>query len=118
MHGELYIETHKPEASERFKENYKVKFNITYELYANIFNTQFNLSFGKPKSDVCHTCDKFKNQFESSEENVKQVLKNQHELIWVKPITDLKLICQAAKTNENVNILVFDYQQNLLVFTT
>lgn len=117
MH-ELYVEKYEPEAYASLKENVKVKFNITYEFYANIFNTKFNLSFGKPKSDVCHTCDKFKNQIESSEENVKQQLKQEHQLHLAKAnkfYDDLKLICQAAKTDENVDVIVFDYQQNLPV---
>ena len=33
--------------------------------YAKIFNEEFNLSFGYPKSDTCGQCDQLKHQISS-----------------------------------------------------
>ncbi|GBN49935.1 hypothetical protein AVEN_261384-1 [Araneus ventricosus] len=34
------------------------KFKISESTYRNIFSSQFNLSFGHPRSDTCGTCEK------------------------------------------------------------
>lgn len=33
--------------------------NVSYELYRTIFNSEFNIAFGYPRSDTCSTCDEF-----------------------------------------------------------
>lgn len=32
---------------------------VSYETYRHIFNTNFNISFGYPRSDTCSSCDQF-----------------------------------------------------------
>ena len=44
---DLYLEKCKSESRTPVKEN----------VYHEIFNTKFNLSFGSPKSDTCNRCD-------------------------------------------------------------
>ena len=44
---DLYLEKCKSESRTPVKEN----------VYREIFNTKFNLSFGSPKSDTCNRCD-------------------------------------------------------------
>lgn len=39
-----------------FKEAHEI-LNASYETYRNIFNTQFNISFGYPRMDTCSFCD-------------------------------------------------------------
>ena len=41
---------------------------IKYNYYAKIFNEEFNLSFGYPKSDTCGVCEQFKIQLSESPE--------------------------------------------------
>ncbi|CAH1099712.1 unnamed protein product [Psylliodes chrysocephalus] len=41
-----------------FKQVYPEE-KVSCETYRNIFNTQFNISFGYPRSDTCSTCDRF-----------------------------------------------------------
>ncbi|GBM66086.1 hypothetical protein AVEN_169758-1 [Araneus ventricosus] len=38
--------------------NQPEKFKISESTYRNIFSSQFNLSFGHPRSDTCGTCEK------------------------------------------------------------
>ena len=33
---------------------------VKYHYYSQVFNTEFNRSFGYPKSDTCGTCEKLK----------------------------------------------------------
>ena len=49
MH-QLYLEKFEPEAS-------VIGPQVTYDFYLNFFNSNFNLSFGVPKTDTCATCD-------------------------------------------------------------
>lgn len=46
-----------------FKEKYSLLIqkwpNFSYESYRSIFNLDFNIGFGYPRSDTCSTCDKY-----------------------------------------------------------
>lgn len=95
------------------------KIQIKYEFYLHIFNTKFNLSFGKPKSDVCNRCDIFKNQIEAAiDHEEKTKLNRNHSLHLTKAnkfYSDLKHLTELAKTDEHMDVISFDYQQNLPV---
>lgn len=41
-----------------FKDKYS-EYPVSYESYRSIFNNNFNISFGYPRTDTCSTCDKF-----------------------------------------------------------
>lgn len=47
---DLYVECCQERGSER----------VTLSFYRNIFSTCFNLSFHRPQTDTCNTCDKLK----------------------------------------------------------
>ncbi|KAK4874033.1 hypothetical protein RN001_013393 [Aquatica leii] len=44
-----------------FLEDYPNK-KISYETYRTIFVTEFNISFGYPRTDTCNSCDEYKAQ--------------------------------------------------------
>lgn len=84
MH-QLYVEMYEPEKYVQWKADKTTKFEINYEFYLHIFNTRFNLSFVKPKTDVCNTCDKFKNQLDAAEDpEEKSKLNQEHSLHLAK----------------------------------
>ena len=56
MH-ELYLEKYEPEVHAKLKSGEAVQPLVKYEYYLEYFNTNFNLSFGLPKTDTCATCD-------------------------------------------------------------
>lgn len=61
MH-ELYLKKHEPNTWKSIHEgNTSIKPNVTYDFYRNHFLTNFNLSFGYPRSDTCQKCDKLQN---------------------------------------------------------
>ena len=41
---------------------------VKYHYYAKVFNEEFNLSFGYPKSDTCGTCEIFRSKLASLSE--------------------------------------------------
>ena len=67
----LYLEAHEPAVLNREKEIVKAKQErifplplkikpvVTEHRYRMVFNRDFNLGFGLPRSDTCATCDKF-----------------------------------------------------------
>lgn len=46
-------------------------------LYEDIFNKEFNLSFFRPKKDLCDLCEKYKNSSEEEKKDMKHVI-DQH----------------------------------------
>lgn len=66
----LYLEAHEPEVVEREKELIKAKKErifplplkikpvVTEHRYRMVFNRDFNLGFGLPRSDTCAKCEK------------------------------------------------------------
>ena len=40
-------------------------------MYREIFNTEFNLFFGQPRSDTCATCDALKVEIDSRKDKLK-----------------------------------------------
>lgn len=59
---ELYVEM--------MKESEKTEINIaTKHHYYDTFNTKFNISFHKPKKDLCDLCECYKNVSETEKGN-------------------------------------------------
>lgn len=91
-----------------------------YWLYEDIFNHEFNISFGYPRSDICDTCEKFYADIKKSEVNneitkVRQ-LKVEHELHVRRGDafnTQLKEMMTLAKEDDSIHVLAMDYQKNL-----
>lgn len=90
MH-QLYIDRCK---SKELPQHYFIK----YSVYANIFSTKFNLSFGQPRSDTCAKCD----AKEDDEE---------HKANYRKAFEQQKIDRARAKCNGKVLYLTFDLQQ-------
>ena len=51
--------------------------NVTLRQYTDIFNNEFNLSFFKPKKDLCDECETYK-LASLEEKNKLQVLYDKH----------------------------------------
>lgn len=90
---------------------------VSEQVYRNIFNTQFNISFHIPKKDQCDLCEKYKNTIndenldEEQEDVVK--LKYEHEVHMIE-----KNLGRGEKDNDidklkstpNLVIAIFDLQ--------
>ena len=54
---------------------------IKYEFYLNRFNTRHNLSFGRPRSDTCPTCDTFEIRIKEEQDGeAKAKVKSERQL--------------------------------------
>ena len=102
------------------KENPDLNGQAKYWLYNEIFNTEFNISFGYPRSDVCDTCERQQVEIKAAEldNNAAEIrrLKTANELHLRKAEVfnvQLQEVTEKAKSQDNVVELVMDYQKNL-----
>ena len=116
---ELYLEQYEPEAFKNLTTGRKVKnCRITYDYYYRYFTTNFNISFGRPKSDTCEKCDSLNKLIAECTDNPEQkriyeteknVHLNKSEVFYERLRDEVK----RAKENRNVACLAFDFQQNM-----
>lgn len=99
----------------REDENFKPV--VKYEFFRKYFTENFNISFGKPKSDTCQKCDKLTKKIEGANtEEEKSTLEGEKVIHITKAETfyrDLRDKTELSKTNVHVEVITFDYQQNL-----
>lgn len=99
----LYVQEHEGQAG------------ISYSYYAKVFNEEFNLSFGYPKSDTCGVCEQFRIQLqsESSDSSVVHERHEEHLRSADKFYSELRFDTDMAKKNAHTSTITFDFQQNL-----
>ena len=104
------------------KENADLEDHAKYWLYHEIFNTEFNISFGYPRSDICDTCER-----QQVELRMAEIANNAAEVRKIKTANKLHLrkadvfLVQLQQTTENARcrevkdtvVLAMDYQKNL-----
>lgn len=115
----LYLQKYEPDfwAVYNSENRYQIKPILKYAYFHQYFVTNFNISFDFPRTDTCQTCDKLKNIFvnETNNEematlNLKKEIHLRKAEIFYKNLRELSLI---AKENNDIDVLSFDYQQNM-----
>ncbi|XP_025192024.1 LOW QUALITY PROTEIN: uncharacterized protein LOC112592227 [Melanaphis sacchari] len=114
----LYLEKNDPEVFEMIqKGETNIKPIVKYDYFSEYFKNNFNLTFGTPKTDTCQTCDRLKNLIDH-ETNLE--IKRQFEVekeVHIRKAevfyTDLKSFVQKSKLDEEIELLSFDFQQNM-----
>ncbi|KAK3701305.1 hypothetical protein RRG08_066797 [Elysia crispata] len=114
----LYLHQNEPEQRLLYTTDKKsMKPVVKYKYYLNVFNKEFNLSFGQPRSDTCPICDKFHIDIEATtDETRKNTLINQRNIHQQKADSAyhmLNLYCQKAQAHSSLEVYTFDFQQNL-----
>lgn len=116
MH-ELYLQKHEPEQYSLFLQNKKINPVVKYEFFRKYFIENFKITFGKPKSDTCSKCDKLMNKINSSDsDEIKKAFEVEKDIHLRKAewfYTHMKEKTSLAKSKTEVEILTFDFQQNL-----
>lgn len=116
MHA-LYLQKHEPEQHSLFLQNRKINPVVKYEYFRKYFCENFKITFGKPKSDTCSKCDKLINKINSSDsETIKKSFEVEKDLHLRKAewfYTTLKEKTNLSKTTPGVEVITFDFQQNL-----
>lgn len=94
-----------------------VKPIVNYEYYNNIFNTQYNFRFGRPRIDACAVCGVLKKNIDDEIDNEKKnalILKKKLHISKADIFyLDLDDKSKTACNDPSVEVVCFDYQQNL-----
>ncbi|KAK4883911.1 hypothetical protein RN001_000182 [Aquatica leii] len=78
--------------------------------FRHIFNTEYNLGFGTPKSDVCSTCLQLTEKIKTcNDNNVKTKLITEKQVHKMKAQEYFKML---RKVEENVALFSFECQKN------
>ena len=113
----LYLEKFEPVVAAELNLGGITKPIVKYEFYLNRFNTHHNLSFGRPRSDTCSTCDAFelkiKEELDTSAKSKLQAEKELHHRKAEHFYISLREHTVIAKQDPNVATLCFDFEQNL-----
>lgn len=112
----LYLSKYEPQVSET-----GAKPQAKEWIYRKIFNEEFNLSFGYPRSDTCETCDLLQVAIQSSksdeeqEKCQKELAKHQEKAS--QGYSSLRTDTATTKQVNNRWLITFDLMQNLPVPT-
>jgi len=115
----LYLQKYKPDFwDEHNKENRgHIKPILKYAYFYNYFITNFNISLTHPRTDTCQTCDRLKNIFENETNNEEIASLNLEKEIHLRKAEifykNLRELSLKAKENNDVDVLSFDYRQNM-----
>lgn len=116
----LYLEKYEPEKYALLDDGKSlkdIKPRVTYDFYNRQFNLNHNLSFGHPKSDTCQKCDRLFNAI-AAEENAETKIRLETEKRLHLQKSDvfyqkLREYTNLTHEDKSVDVLCFDYQQNL-----
>lgn len=113
----MYLKKNEPEQYELSIQRQNINPIVKYEYFRKFFTENFKISFGKPKSDTCQKCDKLMNRINAADiEEQKRALETEKNIHLVKAesfYTDIKEKTALAKNNTSVEVLTFDFEQNL-----
>ena len=111
----LYLEKYEPDLAESEKPQVKEW------LYRKIFNEEFNLGFGYPRSDTCELCDLLKISIDNAQtdeerDRIQVELATHHEKA-AQGYQSLRSDSKKCKGDDDSLVITFDLQQNLPVPT-
>ena len=90
-------------------------------LYRKIFNEEFNLAFGYPRSDTCQRCDELKLAIANSQDEEERLTltlaQAEHQCKAGQGYQSLREDTQLCKSDPSYHVITFDLQQNLPVPT-
>lgn len=113
----LYLAKYEPEQYRLYEDGKDLNPKVSHNFYYRHFNSNYNISFGQPRSDTCQKCDKLENSIVAEEDlETKAKLQQEKSLHLAKSeafYAALKEKSALAKNEESVEVLCFDYQQNM-----
>ena len=112
----MYLEKYESQASSS-----GAKPQVKEWLYRKIFNEEYNLSFGYPRSDTCETCDLLNVAIQASKsENESMEVQAElavHQEKASQGYSALRSDTEATKSSNDSTLFTFDLMQNLPVPT-
>jgi hypothetical protein len=114
----MYLEKHEPDELAKIRRKESSHCIVKLSLYRSVFDNDFNLQFGKPRSDTCCKCDLLAIQIKEAVargDNTDQLTNEQemHHRKAEKAYTTLKELEQEVNASPEVDMYTFDFQQNL-----
>lgn len=111
---QLYLKHYEPEATS--DTDYKPK--VTYDFYYRYFKENFAYRFGSPRSDTCKKCDilEIKLKDKTMDDSEQTMLRNEKDQHLIKAdifFKELKRTTSLCKNKDDMEVLTFDFQQNL-----
>ena len=92
--------------------------SVKYSLFSQIFNCEFNISFGFPRSDLCDTCEllnvRIKTARRDNDENAINEILAQREEHWTSAEMFYELIRRASELGNQYLTLCADYEKNFV----
>ena len=102
--------------------------DTSYDAYRNVFNGDFNISFGYPRTDTCSKCDEFLAELKLVEKELKEnpedvnLLRKRGDLLTQREVHQRKAETfysrkknakARAKTTATMRAVAFDFQKEL-----
>lgn len=88
-------------------------------MFRDIFNTEFNLAFKRPKTDTCKTCDEINAKMKSLALSLEEMQRQEklkldhHQSVNEKKIEFARDVSDAKKSNGKIHCYTFDLQKTL-----
>lgn len=79
--------------------------------FSKIFNTNFNLAFRRPKTDICLTCEKYEIEMQAKEGEERTEVENSYRLHKLKAKKFTQLLNE-ARNNKRTLAVTYDLMQN------
>ncbi|XP_072400529.1 uncharacterized protein [Diabrotica undecimpunctata] len=112
----LYLKKYEPE-QHNLLDTPEFKPKVSYTYYRRVFVENFNLTFGHPRTDTCKTCDILDNKIKCAKDDETQnTLKVEKKVHLTKADTfykDLTEKTALAKEDPRVEVMSFDFEQNM-----
>lgn len=116
MH-KMYLEKYEPEQYALLQKNEAINPKVKYDFYRKYFAENFRLSFGKPRTDTCSKCDRLAKKLESADNEAERNALNSEKSLHLKKAEtfyeDLREKTKLASEDPTVEVLSFDFQQNM-----
>ncbi|CAH2007421.1 unnamed protein product [Acanthoscelides obtectus] len=114
---DLYLKKYEPDVHKLKQGGLPYKPKISYDFYGRYFRENFNISFGTARKDTCKKCDILNNRIQSADsEEEKKALAFQRKMHLQKSewfYKELKEKSKEAQENDEIEVLCFDFQQNM-----
>ena len=114
---DLYLKKFEPDMYNLKLKDLLYKPKITYDFYGRYFRENFNISFGTARKDTCKKCDILDKKICSADSPEEKTNFEQQKKMHLQKAEwfykELKEKSKEAEENDQLDVLCFDFQQNM-----
>lgn len=112
-----YLRKNEPENFLSITAQRDVKCIVKYEFFLKYYKDNFNYSFGKPRVDVCSTCERLVAKIAAEENDVLNKRLSLELEVHQKKAKEfyrqMKISCERAKNETDFEAITMDFMQNI-----